>query len=234
MTAAPRRRTTFATSKGPQRGKRSSATSNKGSSGGGGLFTLFIIGAAGLVVAWPYMLVKKATHGNTALAAIAEIIYLAALVAIIVWCVRAYSKWKVQRDFQIEQEARERQRQRDEEYVRSGMAAVDLMSGVEFEKYVAAKLRQDGWIVSLTSVTGDYGVDVIAKKEGRSVAVQCKRQGKPVGIQAVQQVVAGAMHYKCTSSAVVSNRDFTTAAQRLALTHNCRLVGRSALPTWTL
>ena len=179
-----------------------------------------------LLVAWSYILVNNATHGNTALAVIAEIVYL----AIIAGCIWAHSQWKEQRDLRIEQEAREKQRQRDEEYVRSGMAAIDLMPGIEFEQYVAAKLRQDGWLVSLTSVSGDYGVDVIAKKEGRSVAVQCKRQGKPVGIQAVQEVVTGAKHYECMSSAVVSNREFTPAAKQLAITHNRLLVARSVLP----
>lgn len=145
-----------------------------------------------------------------------------------------YIRWRRDRSLRIEQQAREEQRQRDAEYVRSGMAAIDLMSGVEFEQYIAARLRQDGWVVSLTSVSGDFGVDIVAKKDGRSVAIQCKRQGKPVGIQAVQQVVSGATHYNCTMSAVVSNQEFTPAAEQLAITHNCLLVGRSVLPTWSL
>jgi restriction system protein len=64
------------------------------------------------------------------------------------------------------------------------------------------------------------------------VAVQCKRLGKPVGVAAVQQVVAGARHHGCTRSIVISNQEFTGAAKQLAHTHNCQLIGRRALQAW--
>ena len=112
---------------------------------------------------------------------------------------------------------------------------IDGMSGVEFEKYVAARLRRNGWNVTDTPVTGDFGVDLIAKKLSRSFAVQCKRHGGTVGISAVQEVVAGAMFYQCKSSMVVSNQEFTPSAKRLASIHNCVLIGRSKLPKdWTV
>jgi HJR/Mrr/RecB family endonuclease len=77
-------------------------------------------------------------------------------------------------------------RQRDRRYVRSGLAAIDVMSGVQFELYVAARLRQAGWTVTTTATTGDYGVDLIAaqrggQRGGRRIAIQCKRYRKPVG-----------------------------------------------------
>jgi restriction system protein len=114
----------------------------------------------------------------------------------------------------------------------AGMTAIDAMSGVEFEKYVAARLRRAGWQVRLTPAVGDYGVDLIADKDGQSVAVQCKRHGKSVGVAAVQQVVSGARHHGCTRSIVVSNQEFTTAARQLAYTHRCQLIGRRALQAW--
>jgi restriction system protein len=126
------------------------------------------------------------------------------------------------------------QRRYDRWYSQSGMAAIDKMRGIDFENYVAARLRNGGFTVSTTPVTGDYGVDLIAKRGAECIAVQCKRYGKPVGVTAVQQVVAGALHYQCTSSMVVSNQEFTRAATVLAAEHRCRLVGRSKLvtPAW--
>jgi restriction system protein len=115
---------------------------------------------------------------------------------------------------------------------RAGMTAIDGMSGVEFEGYVAARLRRAGWQVRLTPAVGDYGVDLIAEKDGQSVAIQCKRHGKSVGVAAVQQVVSGALHHGCTRSLVVSNQEFTTAAGQLAYTHRCQLIGRRALQAW--
>ncbi|MCV7331894.1 restriction endonuclease [Mycobacterium cookii] len=112
------------------------------------------------------------------------------------------------------------------------MASIDAMTGVEFEDYVAARLRRAGWQVDFTSATGDYGVDLIAVKDGRSVAVQCKRYGSPVGVAAVQQVVSGARHHDCNKSIVVSNQEFTQAAKRLAYTHGCQLIGRKTLESW--
>ncbi len=126
------------------------------------------------------------------------------------------------------------QRRRDLWYLQSGMAAIDMMRGVDFENYVAARLGNAGFAVSTTPFTGDYGVDLIAKRGAECIAVQCKRYGKPVGVAAVQQVVAGALHYHCTSSMVVSNQEFTREAMVLAAEHRCRLVGRRKLvtPAW--
>ncbi|MGO9032563.1 restriction endonuclease [Mycobacterium sp.] len=115
---------------------------------------------------------------------------------------------------------------------RAGMTAIDGMSGVEFEGYVAARLRRAGWQVRFTPAVGDYGVDLIAEKDGQSVAIQCKRHGKSVGVAAVQQVVSGALYHGCTRSLVVSNQEFTTAARQLAYTHRCQLIGRRALQAW--
>ena len=115
---------------------------------------------------------------------------------------------------------------------RASLLALDGMTGTEFEDYVAARLRRAGWMVTFTPVIGDYGVDLIAQRDGKSVAVQCKRHSKSVGIAAVQQVVAGARHHGCTRSIVVSNQEFTQAAKQLAATHGCQLIGRRALQAW--
>lgn len=126
----------------------------------------------------------------------------------------------------------ERQRRRDLKYVMSDLAAIDQMSGVEFEEFVAAQLRTSGWGVTHTASTGDYGVDLIARRDGTRMAVQCKRLAKAVGVAAVQQVVSGALHHGCNRTVVVTNQAFTKAARQLATTHDCRLVGREQLQIW--
>jgi restriction system protein len=112
------------------------------------------------------------------------------------------------------------------------MREIDAMDGVEFEDYVAARLQRAGWQVSFTPTVGDYGVDLIAQKDGQNVAIQCKRHGKTIGVAAVQQVVSGALHHGCARSIVVSNQEFTAAAKQLAFTHRCQLIGRKALQSW--
>lgn len=124
-------------------------------------------------------------------------------------------------------------RRRDLKFAKSGLRAIDRMSGTEFEEFVAAQLRIAGYSVAPTASTGDYGVDLIAKKDGLRMAVQCKRLAKAVGVAAVQQVVAGALHHSCNRTVVVTNQSFTKAARQLASTHQCRLVGRTQLQGWT-
>src|SRR5690349_11886876 len=79
------------------------------------------------------------------------------------------------------------QRRRALKRAASELAAVDQMSGVEFEEFVAAQLRMRGWGVTHTASSGDYGVDLIARKDGTRMAVQCKRLARDVGVAAVQQ-----------------------------------------------
>lgn len=112
----------------------------------------------------------------------------------------------------------------------AGLTSVDLMSGGQFEEYVAQVARSCGLPVIMTPATGDWGVDLIVGKRPDRVAVQCKRYSRPIGPGAIQQVVAGAPMQGCTKTMVVSNQEFTPAAHLLAQLHNCTLVGGSGLP----
>jgi restriction system protein len=113
------------------------------------------------------------------------------------------------------------------EDVATGMSG---MSGTDFEDYVARVVRSCGVPVIMTSVTGDWGVDLIVGKRPNRLAIQCKRQSRPVGTSAIQEVVAGAPMQDCTKTMVVTNHEFTPAACKLAELHGCELVGRSELP----
>lgn len=104
------------------------------------------------------------------------------------------------------------------------------MSGPEFEDYVARVARSCGAPVIMTAMTGDWGVDIIVGKRPNRVAIQCKRQSRPVGAGAVQEVVAGAPMQDCSQTMVVTNHEFTAAARKLAELHGCVLVGGADLP----
>ncbi len=106
----------------------------------------------------------------------------------------------------------------------------EAMSGMEFEDHVARIARSCGVPVIMTSVTGDWGVDLIVGNRPERIAVQCKRQSRPVGASAVQEVVAGAPMHGCTKTMVVTNHEFTPAAMKLAELHGCELVGGAQLP----
>jgi hypothetical protein len=108
-------------------------------------------------------------------------------------------------------------------------AAQDAMSGTEFEDYVARIARGCGLPVIMTPLTGDWGVDLIVGRRPNRLAVQCKRQARPVGTSAVQEVVAGAPMHDCVHTMVVTNHGFTPAARRIAELHGCVLVGGEEL-----
>ncbi len=174
-----------------------------------------------LGLALPWYFTQKAT-GSLLAGCLAGLGGLALAVIILWWL-------SVQRDrYQADAQWR-----RDLKCAKSGMRAIDRMSGAEFEEFVAAQLRIAGYSVTPTVSTGDYGVDLIAKKDGARMAVQCKRLAKSVGVAAVQQVVSGAPHHGCIRTVVVTNQTFTKAARQLATTHHCRLVGRTQLRSWT-
>ncbi|WP_448428637.1 restriction endonuclease [Mycolicibacterium sp. XJ2546] len=113
--------------------------------------------------------------------------------------------------------------------LRTAPDPADAMSGTEFEDHVARIARSCGQPVIMTSLTGDWGVDIIVGRRPNRLAIQCKRQSRPVGTAAVQEVVAGAPMQDCAETLVVTNNDFTPAARKLAELHGCELVSGAEL-----
>lgn len=99
------------------------------------------------------------------------------------------------------------------------------MTGHDYEYVVADYLRSRGYhSVKVTKGSGDFGVDVIATKNGIKYAVQCKLYSSPVGVSAVQEVVAGKAYYGCKGAMVVTNSTFTAAAHKLADMNDVKLL----------
>ena len=93
----------------------------------------------------------------------------------------------------------------------------DTLEGHEFEYYCAELLRKKGFIeVEVTKGSGDYGVDILAEKEGITYAIQCKCYTAPIGVKAIQEAYAGKDYYDCMVGAVLTNQYFTTPAVEAA------------------
>lgn len=100
---------------------------------------------------------------------------------------------------------------------RRGLTAADRMTGEEFEDWLAILFRAAGWRVRHTRTTGDFGADlVLGHGSMDEMVVQAKRQGRPVGVAAVQQAVAARLHYGTPEAMVATNSTFTPAALELA------------------
>ena len=100
---------------------------------------------------------------------------------------------------------------------RSRGSEMDDMEGHEFEYFCADLLKDNGFAeVEVTRGSGDYGVDILAEKDGITYAVQCKCHTDPIGIRAVQEVYAGRDYYDRMVGVVMTNQYFTSAAVHAA------------------
>ncbi|MBQ8597180.1 MAG: restriction endonuclease [Lachnospiraceae bacterium] len=96
-------------------------------------------------------------------------------------------------------------------------AALEEMEGHEFEYFCAELLERRGFEeVEVTRGSGDYGIDILAEKEGVTYAIQCKRYTAPVGVKAIQEAYAGRDYYDRMVGAVMTNQYFTTPAVEAA------------------
>jgi restriction system protein len=111
----------------------------------------------------------------------------------------------------------------------SGIDEIDRMDGRTFERYLQIVFAKSGYKVELTKYVGDYGADLVIRKDGEKIVVQAKRYKKNVGISAVQEVVASISKYGCSRAMVMTNSYFTKAARELARVNKVELWDRDRL-----
>lgn len=114
-------------------------------------------------------------------------------------------------------------------YKNYDFSKIDYMDGIEFENLIDAKFQKMGYTTKLTKATKDYGVDLIAIKNKKSIAIQIKRYNRNVGVKAIQEVIAAKAFYKADTAMVLTNSYFTKPAKNLAKETNVILIDRSKL-----
>ena len=93
----------------------------------------------------------------------------------------------------------------------------DSMSGLEFEWFCAEILKSNGFVdVEVSKGSGDFGIDILAAKDGITYAIQCKRLSNNVGNTAIQEVFSGKEFYRKHIGAVMTNQYFTLSAKETA------------------
>ena len=107
---------------------------------------------------------------------------------------------------------------------------IDELEGHDFEDYCADLLSKNGFFdVEVTKGSGDFGLDILAEKDGITYGIQCKRYDKPIGVAAVQQAYAGRDYYDRMVGCVMTNQYFTDAAVKMAQKLNIVLWDRGYL-----
>ncbi|NOU99328.1 restriction endonuclease [Paenibacillus planticolens] len=106
---------------------------------------------------------------------------------------------------------------------------LDRMTGIEFEQFLGRFFNAQGYKVTITPPSGDFGADLVLKKDRKSIAVQAKRYTGKVGVDALQQVLGGRDYYGCGKSKVITNSYFTKQAVQFAQRTNIELWDRARL-----
>lgn len=106
---------------------------------------------------------------------------------------------------------------------------VDRMTGEEFELFLKLHFEQLGCAVSMTSISGDYGADLILDYKDRIVAVQAKRHNSVIGVKAIQEVIGSMAYYEADVGLVVTNSTYTRNAIELADANDIILWDRDIL-----
>lgn len=162
---------------------------------------------------------------------------LALLAMVLVVGVAVFAAYWVFSHFESKSEQSNRQLlhfqvQRNESLIR--IYKLDDLKGTEFEELICRLLQNQGYSTKKTAVTGDFGVDVIAEKDGVKWAIQAKRYSKPVSRTAISDAVAGKLHYKCHKAMVVTTNVFTKDAKTFAESTECTLISKPELLEWIL
>ena len=104
------------------------------------------------------------------------------------------------------------------------MMIPNVTSGVEFENFMKDLFYQAGINVLDTPTTNDYGADLILEYRGHRISAQCKFYSQPVGLKAIQEVIASLNVYYCDCGMAITNHSFTQQAVNLAAANNVLLI----------
>jgi hypothetical protein len=88
--------------------------------------------------------------------------------------------------------------------------------GHEFEQWVAGRLELHGWRADVTGGSGDQGLDIIARRDGKKIGIQCKRYDGAVGNKAVQEAFSGRAFHRVDTAVVITTGRYTESAKALS------------------
>ena len=90
------------------------------------------------------------------------------------------------------------------------------LDGVGFERELASLYTGLGFEASLTAWSGDDGVDILLRKDGKKIVVQCKAHNKPAGPAMVRELFGSMYHFEADEAVLACTSGFTQNAIRFA------------------
>ncbi len=89
--------------------------------------------------------------------------------------------------------------------------------------------RLEGYFVEMTQTTGDHGIDLLMRKDGETIGVQCKRWDAPVGESVVRDFFGSLMGVGAQFGYLVTSSTFTSRAYSFAHNKPMKLIDLDAL-----
>jgi hypothetical protein len=116
-----------------------------------------------------------------------------------------------------------------EAYQRSGMTAVDGMSGRQFEVLLENFFVNKGYRVARIGGRGEFGADLLLHDAHGRIIVQARRWTGLVPHNVVHQAVAARSHYGAARALVVTSSDYSEQAVTVAHSNDVTLWNRATL-----
>jgi restriction system protein len=116
------------------------------------------------------------------------------------------------------------------------LAAVDVMSGTQFEEVVAELCRRDGCTqVRRVGGSGDNGADVLGPlPDGRTMVIQCKRYAphRTIASREVRDLLGAKVHFAADVAIFVTTTRFSRQAEVFAVDHHILTLHRDFFGLW--
>ena len=113
-----------------------------------------------------------------------------------------------------------------------GLQDLRRMSWDEFERFSSEGYRRQGWQVFENQGKGpqaDGGIDLILKKPGQKVIVQCKCWRGKVGVKVVREMYGLMHHHKANGVKIIATGGYTKSAHLFAKNKPIELVSPQTL-----
>jgi hypothetical protein len=99
------------------------------------------------------------------------------------------------------------------------------MEWLQFEHEIRDLVEAFGYEAEATTPSHDFGVDVLAHNNRRTVVVQCKLYGKgKIGGDTMMKLVGSRQYFKATDALCITTSRFTKQAQKIAADEDIKLV----------
>lgn len=114
---------------------------------------------------------------------------------------------------------------------RTGLESVAAIGWRNFEELVGEAFRRQGYVVEETGLGGpDGGIDLILRKDGRRVLVQCKQwRRRRVPVNVVREMYGLLRHHGADEVQIATVGGFTRDAERFASGKPIRLIDGQSL-----